>query len=104
MDEDQQAHRLTAVDAEGRQRFGDDAWSVMCTSMGKQGISREILGNIIAAPNAVSTLARVAAEAILLEMQSSERIHTSEYRNLDEAYRSLRNAQRQEHQDRRGRR
>jgi hypothetical protein len=104
MDEQQQDHRLTAVDAEGRQRFGDDAWTTMCTSMGKQGINREILGNIIAAPNAVSTLARIGQEALLLEMQGSERVFTSEYRDLDAAYTAIRNAQREDHQGRRGRR
>jgi hypothetical protein len=76
----------------------------MCTSLGKQGVSREILGNIVAAPNAVNTLARIGQEALLLEMQGSERIHTSEYRDLDEAFRTLRDAQRQEYRDRRGRR
>jgi hypothetical protein len=104
MDEDQQAHRLAEVDAAGRQRFGADCWTTMCTSMGRQGVNRDALANIIAAPNAVSTLARVGQEALLLEMQASERINTSEYRDLDEAYRTVRDAQRQEYKDRRGRR
>jgi hypothetical protein len=104
MDEDQQAHRLAAVDAEGVARYGADAWMTMCTSMGRQGVNRDALANIIAAPNAVSQLARVGQEALLLEMQASERIHTSEYRDLDEAFRTLRDAQRQEYKDRRGRR
>jgi hypothetical protein len=101
MDENQ---RLAAVDAEGRQRFGDDTWMTMCTSMGRQAVNRDALANIIASPNAVSQLARVGQEALLLEMQASERIHTSEYRDLDEAFRVLRDAQRREYQDRRGRR
>jgi hypothetical protein len=96
MDEDQQAHRLTAVDTEGRQRFGDDCWTVMCGSMGRQGVNRDASANIIASPNAVSTLARIGQEALLIEMQASERIHTSEYRDLDQAYTAIRNAQRQE--------
>jgi hypothetical protein len=104
MDEDQQSHRLAAVDTEGRQRFGDDAWTTMCGSMGRQGVNREVLANIIAAPNAVSTLARIGQEALLLEMQGSERIYTSEYRDLDQAYRALRDAQRQEYHDRQSRR
>jgi hypothetical protein len=96
MDEDQQAHRLTAVDTEGRQRFGDDCWTVMCGSMGRQGVNRDAL----AGPNTVSTLARVGQEALLLEMQASERIHTSEYRDLDQAYTAIRNTQREERRKR----
>jgi hypothetical protein len=76
----------------------------MCGSMGRQGVNRDALVAIVASPNAVSQLARVGQEALLLEMQASERIHTSEYRDLDEAFRTLRDAQRQEYRDRRGRR
>jgi hypothetical protein len=100
MDEQQQDHRLTAVDTEGRQRYGDDAWTTMCSSLGKQGVNREILSNIIAQPNAVTTLARIGQEALLLEMQGSERIFTSEYRDLDQAYTAIRNAQREERRKR----
>jgi hypothetical protein len=104
MDEQQQSQRLAAVDAEGRQRFGEDTWMTMVNAMGRQNVDRNALTNIIAQPNAVTTLARIGQEALLLEMQASERIHTSEYRDLDEAFRTLRDAQRQEYRDRRGRR
>jgi hypothetical protein len=104
MDEQQHAQRLAAVDAEGRARYGDDTWMTMCNAMGQQGVNRDALGAIVAAPNAVSQLAKVGQEALLLSMQQSERINTSEYRDLDEAYRAVRNAQRAEHHDRRGRR
>jgi hypothetical protein len=68
--------------------------------MGRQGVNRDALATIIAGPNAVSTLARVGQEALLLEMQASERIHTSEYRDLDQAYTAIRNAQREERRKR----
>jgi hypothetical protein len=72
--------------------------------MNRQGVNREALASIITSPNAVSQLSKIGAEALLLEMQASERVATSEYRDLDDAYRSLRDAQRQDHRDRLGRR
>jgi hypothetical protein len=104
MDEDQQTARLTAIDSAGRERFGEDAWTTMCSAMGQQGVNRDALANIIAAPNAVSQLARVGQEAMLLCLQQIERVNSSEFRDLDQAYRAVRNAQRAEYQDRRGRR
>jgi hypothetical protein len=104
MDEQQQSQRLADVDREARVRFGADCWTVMCGSMGRQGVNRDALAAIINQGDAVSQIGRIGQEALLLEMMACERTKSSEFQSLDDAYRSLRNTQRQEHAERRGRR
>jgi hypothetical protein len=100
-DEDAMMQQAQALQNAGEQKFGRDTFSQMINSVGRSGVPQEALKQIVRSPTALKDFTALSQEAMLLELQRSGSVSGSDYRALDDAYRSLRDVQKADHRSRR---
>jgi hypothetical protein len=97
MDDEQMQRRAETIEAEGKQRFGEKVWPQLLGALGKRGVDRAALANVMRSPDAVTVLGAAGKEALLDAASNGDA-------EAERAYGELRNAERKAHALAHGRR
>jgi hypothetical protein len=96
-DEPNEALMAKAADLQsaGEQKFGKDNWNAMTGSVGRQGVPREYIRQIVDSADALQDFTMLGQEALLREMQAADSPNDAHCRACDEHYRAIRAIQKE---------